>query len=148
MVREEESAQQTEKFKWLIKEMYKRFPNIRISENRIKEVIVTKEDRDSLVQHGYFIREPMVSGDEEGFQYGLGPNSLNLITSWKNEELTKKIVFLTVAFLTVGVLTLFATIVNVLASPYLTTSLLIILLAINLLAIAILILVVHRVGEV
>lgn len=131
-------AQQPKKFRELIEEMYSGFPNIRTHEERIKKAIVTEEDISNLVKRGYFIEESYRHGDKEGKRYGLGPNALNLISSWRNEELAAKIVNLTYAVFLLGILTLGTGIVNAISSQNITLHALIILLLTNCAAIGLL----------
>lgn len=112
--REKEQEIQTEKFRELIKEMYKGFPNIRTSENLVKQVIVTEKDRDALVQRGYLIKEDHVANGKTSSYYGLGPNSLSLISAWKSEELNERIMKMNVAVVLLASLTVFVSIVTAL----------------------------------
>jgi hypothetical protein len=105
---------QPKKFRELIKDMYKGFPNLRVHEDRIKEVVITEEDRTALVDHGFFIRELHSSGGKEYYEYALGPNSLNLISAWKTEELNETIIKMNVAVVLLASLTVFVSIVNAL----------------------------------
>lgn len=89
-------------FKRLIKAMYKGFPNSRVSEEAIKSIVVTDEDRKFLVEHGFLFREPT----DKGFDYGLGPNALTLLSAWKIEKLTENIKWLTKILLVFGAITI------------------------------------------
>ena len=111
---EEYLLTQTKKFRELIKDMYKGFPNLRLHEDRIKEVVITEEVRTALVDHGFFIREPHSSMGKEYYEYALGPNSLNLISAWKTEELNETIIKMNVAVVLLASLTVFVSIVNAL----------------------------------
>src|SRR3989338_4886322 len=100
---------EVEKFKELILDMYRGFPNYRFY-GMVEAVIKTEEDRNRLIKHGFLIKEKTGKGD----QYGLGPNSLPLVSAWKTEQLTKQINYLTWAILFLSIVILVVTIVGIL----------------------------------
>jgi len=77
---------EVERFKELFLDMFKDFPNCRYSGKRVENVIKTEKDRLTLEKYGYLLIEKT---DNRNY-YGLGPNALSLINSWKTEESTKK----------------------------------------------------------
>lgn len=91
------------KFKKVILEMYNGFPNV-THYGKVEKAVISSEMRDKLVEKGYLIKE--IDRDMENKPhtgYALGPNALPLVCAWKNEELTKRIKYLTIviAFLTI-----------------------------------------------
>jgi len=85
-----------DKFKELILDMYRGFPNWRYF-GMVEAVIKSEEDRTRLIKSGFLVREKST----KVFQYSLGPNSLSLVSAWKTEELTMQIWALT--FMLVGI---------------------------------------------
>ncbi|MBM2832222.1 MAG: hypothetical protein HW414_1274 [Dehalococcoidia bacterium] len=81
----------------LFEDLYKRFPNGRLSEDVVDEVIVTEADRSYLVKSAFLLQEAVVVGGVTKRYYNLGPNALPLIISWRIEGLTRRLVFLTVS---------------------------------------------------
>ena len=100
---------EVEKFKELILDMYRGFPNYRFY-GMVESVIRTEEDRKRLIKHGFLIKEKTDKGD----QYGLGPNSLPLVSARKTEQLTKQINYLTWAILFLSIVILVVTIIGIL----------------------------------
>lgn len=82
------------KFRKLILDMYRGFPNYRYF-GMVESVIKTEEDRNQLIKHGFLVKEKTDKRD----QYSLGPNALLLVNSWKIENLTNKIVILTITMI-------------------------------------------------
>ena len=85
-----------EKFKNLIKYMYKRFPNSEYS-GIVEQIVKTEKMREELEKSGFLIKE--VYRDKEGKEknmYMLGASALSLVSAWKTEELTKIIKTLTI----------------------------------------------------
>lgn len=108
------------KFKDLIINMYKYFPDSRYSNLIVHKIIKTEKDRLSLVNQGYLIVEEH-SDRANKFWYGLGPNGINLVNAWKTEKLTNEIKILTKALLLLTgvlvVLTVLQLYVVLIASP-------------------------------
>jgi hypothetical protein len=92
--------------KKLFMDLYREFPNGRLSEEIVHKIFITEEDRNFLVKHGFLLREETISNGKIKKYYNLGPNALQLISSWKIEKLTICTVVLTVTIL-------IATIVNI-----------------------------------
>lgn len=90
-------------FRELFEKLYDGFPNGRLSEDVVREVIVTNEDTKFLVEHGYLLEEQHQVDGTTVMKYNLGPEGLNLISSWRMEDLTQKMAHLTylIAALTV-----------------------------------------------
>ena len=87
---------EVEKFKNLIKYMYKRFPNSEYS-GIVEQIVKTEKMREELEKSGFLIKE--VYRDKEGKEknmYMLGASALSLVSAWKTEELTKIIKTLTI----------------------------------------------------
>ena len=82
---------EVEKFRELILDMYRGFPNWRYL-GIVEKVIKTEKDRKQLIKHGFLIKEKT----DKGEQFSLGPNALLLVNSWKTEALTKRIYWLTI----------------------------------------------------
>ncbi len=91
------------KFKELINEMYKSFPNAIYAEDKINEVVKTDIMREHLVKTGVLLKELYKSGAKTKNQYFLGENALHLISAWRTEKLTENIKYLTfwLIFLTI-----------------------------------------------
>jgi len=100
---------EVEKFKELILDMYRGFPNYRFY-GMVEAVIKTEEDRNHLIKHGFLIKEKT----DKVNQYGLWPNSLPLVSAWKTEQLTKQINYLTWAILFLSIVILVVTIIGIL----------------------------------
>ncbi|MFW5982930.1 MAG: hypothetical protein ACOCQ4_00365 [bacterium] len=83
--------QNLESFQDLINYLYERFPNGQLSEDIVNRIVVTENQRKELVKNSYLFRETTSNCDERKYSYSLGPNSLSLVSTWKTEELTKKI---------------------------------------------------------
>jgi len=93
--------------KKLFIDLYRGFPNRRLSEEIVHKIIITEEDRNFLVKHGFLLREEVISSGKRKKHYNLGPNALQLISSWKIEKLT---IWLTV----LAVIVVIATIIGLL----------------------------------
>ena len=65
-----------DKFKELILDMYRGFPNWRYF-GMVEKVVVTEEDRNQLEKRGFLIKEKT----SEGNRYALGSNSLVLVSA-------------------------------------------------------------------
>jgi hypothetical protein len=89
---------EVEKFKKLIKEMYRGFPNWQFRK-MVEEVIVTEDMRKSLLDSKFLLKETHVAEGKEYDVYTLGVNALPLVSAWETEELTKSIRKLTWAVL-------------------------------------------------
>ncbi len=89
-------------FKKLMLSMYRGFPNSRVAEKAVKSIIVTDEDLDLLCEGKFLLREPA----DGGYQYGLGPNALSLISAWKTERLTENLQKLTKILIAFGAFTI------------------------------------------
>jgi len=80
---------EVEKFKWLIKDMFRGYPNYRYFKI-VENIIKTEESRNDLIE-----AKILISGkyrDEQGNAqdgYSLGANALPLVSAWNNEELAK-----------------------------------------------------------
>lgn len=89
---------EVEKFKRLIRDMYRGFPNWQYRK-MVEEVVVTEEMRKSLLDSKFLLKEKHVQNGQEYDIYMLGPNALNLVSAWETEDLTKSIKRLTWAVL-------------------------------------------------
>ena len=95
------------KFKKLVKDMYRGFPNFQYS-NEVEKIIVMEEVRDELIKHGFLIKmTPIVNKNGEKLPYMLGPNSLSLVSAWKTEKLTRWVIVLSIISLLTAISTLF-----------------------------------------
>jgi len=74
-------------FKTLVLELHKMFPNGSCAEDVLKKVVVSEEMLFELVNRGVLFREDM--GDK--WYYTLNVNGLNLVSSWRMEDLTEQI---------------------------------------------------------
>ncbi|MFH1224573.1 MAG: hypothetical protein V1676_02095 [Candidatus Diapherotrites archaeon] len=90
------------KTKELFTALYKDYPDGRLPEERVHNIIVTEEDRNLLVKNGFLLMEDSFVRGKNKKYYNLGPNGLTLISSWEMERLTKWIIILTfvIIFLT------------------------------------------------
>lgn len=86
------------KFKKLIKDMYRGFPNWQYRK-MVEDVVITEEIRKSLLDSRFLLKEKHVKDGKKYDVYMLGTNALNLVSSWETEELTKSIRKLTLAVL-------------------------------------------------
>ncbi|MFH1365040.1 MAG: hypothetical protein ABIH28_00455 [archaeon] len=84
------------KFKKLIREMYRGFPNWQFRK-MVEEVIVTDEMRNALIDAKFLMKEEHVADGKKYDVYMLGPNALSLVSTWETEDLTKSIRKLTLA---------------------------------------------------
>jgi len=82
--------------------MYRGFPNWRYH-GMVERVIVSKDDRNKLVEHGY-LREERVN---DKIDYCLAPNALLLVNAWNMEKLTKWVIALTIILIVIGIFTIF-----------------------------------------
>lgn len=89
------------KFRNLILDMYRGFPNWRYI-GMVEQVVKSQRDRKSLIKHGFLIRDN-VNGRQV---YGLGPNGLMLVNAWKTEKLTRYATFLAWLGVAVAVLSI------------------------------------------
>ena len=85
---------EVDKFKELIKDMYKGFPNWRYAPKLpngegVEGIVTIKEVRDKLEKSGILIKSPTVVEGKE-FKWMLGPNALPLVSAWKTEELAEQ----------------------------------------------------------
>lgn len=95
------------KIKKLFLKMYKGFPNVRFDEKLIHDIVKTKEDRDYFEKHGFLLKEKVKYGMLEKEQYSLGPNALELISSWKSEEVNNKMFKIAIGTLVITILMFF-----------------------------------------
>lgn len=95
-----------EKFKKTISDLYKMFPNGSSESEIIRESVVTKKMRDELVNKGVLCEEKSVSNGKHKTWYTLGCHGLSLVSSWKMEELTDKIKFLTYLMMALNVISI------------------------------------------
>jgi len=102
------------KFKKLILDMYRGFPNWRYH-GMVEKIIKTEEDRKQLIDQGYLIREPNLGK----YTYGLGANALLLVNAWKMEqgskltaELTKGIYTFTIFLIAIALLQIVLMLIN------------------------------------
>ena len=95
--------EEPENFEELLEKLYDGFPNGMLKDDIVEDIIVTREQRENLVEHGYLTREHHLREGDEFYYYNLGPNGLDLISSWRTEKLTRRMTVLTVliAILTV-----------------------------------------------
>jgi len=94
-----DSLEKIKGIKPLFMEMYKGFPNGRLSEEIVNKIIVTENDRNVLLDHGFLVKEDVISDGRVKRHYNLGPNALPLISSWKMEKLTFWMFILAIAAL-------------------------------------------------
>ncbi len=85
---------EVERFKKLIREMYRGFPNWQYRK-MVEDVIITDEMRKSLLDSKFLLKEKHVQNGQEYDIYMLGPSALNLVSAWETEDLTKSIKRLT-----------------------------------------------------
>ena len=104
---------QVEKFKKMILDMYKGFPNTVYSEGDVKQVIVGGDARKKLVEKGFLMEEIYIDEKGKHLNYMLGPNALILVSSWKNEELAKWIKNLTIFLIGLTALLVILTILTI-----------------------------------
>ena len=114
-------------FKKLINEMYRGFPNYVyplnidavISDLDVKQTLI---DQGLLVKIGRSIHVQPNSKPSEQELYMLGTNGLNLVNSWKIEELTKKLNTLTYVLVGLTVIIVILTLILVVLTGYLAYS--------------------------
>ncbi|MCD6591036.1 MAG: hypothetical protein J7K72_03640 [Candidatus Aenigmarchaeota archaeon] len=80
----------------LFMDLYRGFPNGRVSEDIVRRAIVAEADRKFLVEHGFLLEEEEISNGKRKKYYNLGPNALQLISSWRIERLSTYMLILTV----------------------------------------------------
>lgn len=93
------------KFKKVILDMYRGFPNFQYS-GMVEQVVITQNVRDKLIDSGFLIRENNASDYGESEIYMLGPNALALVSAWNTEDLTRQIRILTIIAAIVSALSL------------------------------------------
>jgi len=81
---------EVDKFKKLIREMYRGFPNWQFRK-MVESVIVTDEMRKALIDAKFLMKEEYVADGNKCDVYMLGPNALSLVSAWETEDLTKSI---------------------------------------------------------
>lgn len=81
------------KFKKLIKEMYKGFPNYYYF-GMVEQNIPNEEIREEVIDQKILVKLKGKHNDKQD-KYILGMNGLNLVNSWKNEELANRMKNLT-----------------------------------------------------
>jgi hypothetical protein len=99
--------------------MYKGFPNTVIHEDEIKKVIKTEKVRENFQKYGFFMRE----GHGNVNYYALGPNSINLISNWKLEELNHRMIVMNAVLIVLTLLILSVTILDILYRDQIITQL-------------------------
>jgi hypothetical protein len=114
MSKESNSKIPIDKFKKLFIDVYNDFPNSKVLETSINDIILSENDRKLLCDNNYLIREKIWYRNKFMYFYGLGPNGLSLVTAWKTEELSKDIrtmtwciVVLTAIMVLIGVMQLY-----------------------------------------
>lgn len=104
---------EVEKFKKLIKDMYRGFPNF-VYKGMVEKVIIMDNVRDKLEEANFLIKEKHADGKGNSWdEYMLGPNALMLVSTWKSEELNQNIEWLTKILLAIGALTIFLIITQI-----------------------------------
>ncbi len=93
------------KFKKLILDMYRGFPNFQYS-GMVEQVVITQNVRDKLADGGFLIKENNASDYGESEIYMLGPNALALVSAWNTEDLTRQIRILTIIAAAVSAISL------------------------------------------
>lgn len=101
-------SKELRRFKAIILELYKSFPEGLLIEEIIKTSIITEEMREELVKKGILYKTKM---DNKNY-YTLGANGLSLVSSWKMEKLT----WIATVF---GVIVIILTIIQILTSKFL-----------------------------
>jgi len=81
---------EVEKFRALFIDMFRGYPNYRYF-GMVEQVIKSQSDIKRLIDGRFLVKEQT----SNGVYYGLGPNSLPLVSVWKTEDLTKQILILT-----------------------------------------------------
>lgn len=100
-----ETKVEVNRFKKLILDMYRGFPNFQYS-GMVEQVVVMQNVRDKLIESGFLLREKHA---REGIAYDvymLGPNALALVSAWNTEDLTRQIRILTIIAAAISVLSL------------------------------------------
>jgi len=85
---------EVERFKKLIKKMYRGFPNWQFKK-MVEDVVITEEMRRQLIDAKFLLKEQYTINGQKQDVYMLGPNALPLVSAWETEELTKSIIKLT-----------------------------------------------------
>ncbi len=93
------------RFKKLILDMYRGFPNFQYS-GMVEQVVITQDVRDKLADGGFLIKENNASDYGESEIYMLGPNALALVSAWNTEDLTRQIRILTIIAAAVSAISL------------------------------------------
>ena len=57
--------------------------------------MIGDEETNLLANHGYLLKRKTMEGGKIKYLYSMGPNALPLVSAWKIEALTEKVVFLT-----------------------------------------------------
>ena len=66
--------------KKLFVDLYKGFPNGRLPEEIVHKIIITEEERNFLVKHGFLLKEEVISNGKRKKYYNLGPVSYTHLT--------------------------------------------------------------------
>jgi hypothetical protein len=96
---------EVDKFKKLILDMYRGFPNFQYS-GMVEQVVITQNVRDKLIEGDFLLKEKHA---REGINYDvymLGPNALALVSAWNTENLTRQIRILTIIVAAISALSL------------------------------------------
>lgn len=97
---------EVEKFKRLVRDMYRGFPNFEYK-GMVEKVITTEKMREELKKSGFLIEESFVGKDGKSYpMYMLGASALPLVSAWETEDLTRKIKTLTIIALAIAGITL------------------------------------------
>ena len=111
---------EVDKFKNLIMDMYRGYPNWEYH-GLVEKVVIMEEARNELIKSGVLIKAiPTISNGKEVDHWMIGPNALSLVSSWKTEELAnktfelnKKITKLTKVMVGVAIATLISAIIQI-----------------------------------
>lgn len=106
----EENSYDSEKFKELVLEMYRGFPNTFFSEKTIKETIRTEHVFNTLLKDGFFIKESTIDmKNKKTNYYSLGTHALPLVSSWMNERLSYLVLIMTCVLIVLTVIIILIT---------------------------------------
>ncbi len=97
---------EVDNFKGLILEMYRGFPNW-FYVDFVERAISTKMMRERLILAHFLIEGDRIVDGKTQKMYMLGPSALPLVSAWKSEELTNKLLLFTAVLFLVGLAQIF-----------------------------------------
>jgi hypothetical protein len=104
---------ENKEFRKLIFNLYENFPNGESIEENLKKIIRKGDLIEHLVNSNFLIKNKCTRDKKIENWYSLGSSALHLVSTWKTEELTKKIIRLTHILIVLTVISIFLALIMI-----------------------------------